>query len=68
MLDSLRADDESRCDFTIAQPAGQQLKDLRFTRHFYVVTHTGRSRSPLCQAFLDFLLAAGDGGPREAAR
>ncbi|HEV8308013.1 MAG TPA: selenium metabolism-associated LysR family transcriptional regulator [Methylomirabilota bacterium] len=33
------------------------IKDLRFTRHFYIVTHTGRSRSPLCQAFLDFLLA-----------
>lgn len=34
-----------------------RLKDLRVTRHFYVVTHAGRSRSPLCQAFLDFLLA-----------
>ena len=34
------------------------IKDLRFTRHFYIVTHTGRSRSPLCQAFLDFLLAS----------
>ena len=34
------------------------IKDLRFTRHFYVVTHTGRSRSPLCQAFLDFLLVS----------
>ncbi|MGH7319915.1 MAG: selenium metabolism-associated LysR family transcriptional regulator [Candidatus Rokuibacteriota bacterium] len=34
-----------------------KIKDLSFTRHFYVVTHTGRSRSPLCQAFLDFLLA-----------
>jgi len=34
------------------------IKDLRFTRYFYVVTHTGRSRSPLCQAFLDFLLAS----------
>jgi DNA-binding transcriptional LysR family regulator len=45
-----------------------KIRDLRFTRHFYVVTHTGRSRSPLCQAFLDFLLAAGEGGPREAAR
>ncbi len=33
-----------------------KIKDLRFTRHFYVVTHAGRSRSPLCQAFLDFLL------------
>ncbi len=34
-----------------------KLKDLRFTRHFYVVTHASRSRSPLCQAFLDFLAA-----------
>ncbi len=33
------------------------VKDLRVTRHFYVVTHAGRSRSPLCQAFLDFLLS-----------
>ncbi len=45
-----------------------KIRDLRFTRHFYVVTHTGRSRSPLCQAFLDFLLAAGEGGSRETAR
>lgn len=35
-----------------------KIKDLPFTRYFYVVTHTGRSRSPLCQAFLDFLLAS----------
>jgi DNA-binding transcriptional LysR family regulator len=35
-----------------------KLKDLRVTRHFYVVTHGSRSRSPLCQAFLDFLLAS----------
>lgn len=35
-----------------------KIKDLRFTRHFYVITHTGRSRSPLCQAFLDFLLSS----------
>ncbi len=34
-----------------------KVKDLRVTRHFYVVTHAGRSRSPLCQAFLDFLLS-----------
>lgn len=33
-----------------------KLRDLSVTRHFYVVTHGGRSRSPLCQAFLDFLL------------
>jgi DNA-binding transcriptional LysR family regulator len=45
-----------------------KIRDLPFTRHFYVITHTGRSRSPLCQAFLDFLLAAGEGGPREAVR
>ena len=35
-----------------------KLRDLRFTRHFYVITHAGRSRSPLCQAFLEFLRAA----------
>lgn len=35
-----------------------QLKDLRFTRHFYIVTHAGRSRSPLALAFLDFLRTA----------
>ncbi|HEV8674250.1 MAG TPA: selenium metabolism-associated LysR family transcriptional regulator [Methylomirabilota bacterium] len=35
-----------------------KVKDLHFTRHFYIVTHAGRSRSPLCQAFLDFLLAS----------
>jgi len=34
-----------------------KLKDLTFTRHFYIVTHAHRSRSPLCQAFLDFLRA-----------
>jgi DNA-binding transcriptional LysR family regulator len=35
-----------------------KIKDLPVTRHFYLVTHANRSRSPLCQAFLDFLLAA----------
>jgi DNA-binding transcriptional LysR family regulator len=45
-----------------------KIRDLPFTRHFYVITHSGRSRSPLCQAFLDFLLAAGEGGTREGAR
>jgi DNA-binding transcriptional LysR family regulator len=34
-----------------------RLKDLSVTRHFYVVTHASRSRSPLCRAFLDFLAA-----------
>jgi DNA-binding transcriptional LysR family regulator len=32
-----------------------KLKDLAVTRQFYVVVHAGRSRSPLCQAFLEFL-------------
>jgi DNA-binding transcriptional LysR family regulator len=34
-----------------------KLKDLAVTRHFYVVTHASRSRSPLCRAFLEFLAA-----------
>ena len=32
-----------------------KLKDLAVTRHFYVITHASRSRSPLCRAFLEFL-------------
>lgn len=35
-----------------------KIKDLRVTRQFYIVTHAVRSRSPLCQTFLDFLRAA----------
>lgn len=34
---------------------GVRLRELTVTRQFYVVTHAGRSRSPLCRAFLDFL-------------
>jgi DNA-binding transcriptional LysR family regulator len=49
------------------------VTDLPIVRHFYVVTHAARSRSPLCQAFLDFLrsepshaapAAAGSSGQR----
>jgi DNA-binding transcriptional LysR family regulator len=47
-------DDETRS----GQLGCVKIKDLPVTRHFYVVTHASRSRSPLCQAFLDFLLAA----------
>lgn len=36
---------------------GLRLADLLLTRHFYLVTHAGRSRSPLCRAFLEFLQA-----------
>ena len=32
------------------------IKDLSFTRHFYLLTHKKRSRSPLGQAFVDFLI------------
>jgi DNA-binding transcriptional LysR family regulator len=32
------------------------IKELSFTRHFYLVTHKKRSRSPLGQAFVDFLV------------
>jgi len=32
------------------------IKGLSFPRHFYLVTHKKRSRSPLGQAFVDFLV------------
>jgi len=32
-----------------------RLKELRVSRHFYIVVHRERTRSPLCGAFLDFL-------------
>jgi DNA-binding transcriptional LysR family regulator len=38
------------------------IGDLSFTRHFYLVTHKKRSRSPLAQAFVDFLLENRDSG------
>jgi DNA-binding transcriptional LysR family regulator len=31
------------------------VENLSLTRHFYLVTHKGRSLSPLAQAFVDFL-------------
>jgi DNA-binding transcriptional LysR family regulator len=48
------ADDECRLGLV----ACVRLAELDVTRHFYVITHAGRSRSPLCQVFLDFLVAA----------
>jgi DNA-binding transcriptional LysR family regulator len=47
-------DDESRSGLV----GCVKIRDVPVTRHFYVVTHASRSRSPLCQAFLEFLLAA----------
>jgi DNA-binding transcriptional LysR family regulator len=32
------------------------IKDFSFTRHFYLVTHKKRSRSPIGQAFVEFLI------------
>jgi DNA-binding transcriptional LysR family regulator len=32
-----------------------KVKDLKVARHFHLITHKDRSRSPLAQAFLDFL-------------
>lgn len=38
------------------------IKDLSFTRHFYLVTHKKRSRSPIGQAFVDYLIKNRDSG------
>jgi DNA-binding transcriptional LysR family regulator len=35
------------------------IRELKMARHFYVVTHAARSRSPLARAFVDFLKTAG---------
>lgn len=32
------------------------IKGLSLTRPFYIITHQGRAKSPLCQAFLEYLL------------
>ena len=32
------------------------VKELSLTRHFYLVTHNKRSRSPIGKAFVEFLL------------
>jgi DNA-binding transcriptional LysR family regulator len=38
------------------------INGLSFTRHFYLVTHKKRSRSPLGQAFVDYLIENRDSG------
>jgi DNA-binding transcriptional LysR family regulator len=38
------------------------VANLTLTRHFYLVTHRGRSLSPLAQAFVDFLKENHSGG------
>jgi DNA-binding transcriptional LysR family regulator len=42
-------------EFRLGLLAGVTLRELTVARQFYVVTHAGRSRSPLCRAFLEFL-------------
>jgi DNA-binding transcriptional LysR family regulator len=32
-----------------------KVKDLRVARAFYLVTHRDRTRSPLAQAFVEFI-------------
>ena len=54
IMSSRAAEDECRYGLL----ACVKLKDLVVKRHFYVVTHASRSRSPLCRAFLDFLEGA----------
>jgi DNA-binding transcriptional LysR family regulator len=51
VMSSRAAEDECRHGLL----ACVRLKDLTVTRHFYVITHANRSRSPLCRAFLEFL-------------
>jgi len=43
-------------DLRFQQLRSIPIEDLSFTRHFYLVTHKKRSRSPLGQAFVDFLI------------
>lgn len=38
-----------------------KVKDLRFSRFFYLVTHRGRTRSPLAEAFREFLKSESPG-------
>jgi DNA-binding transcriptional LysR family regulator len=43
-------------DIEAARLAAIRLSGIRMERHFYVILLRGRSRSPLCRAFLDFIL------------
>lgn len=51
VMSSRAVEDECRLNLL----ASVKLQDVPVTRHFYTVTHAGRSRSPLCRAFLEFL-------------
>jgi DNA-binding transcriptional LysR family regulator len=47
-------------DLRFKQLCHVPIQGLTFTRHFYLVTHKIRSRSPLAQAFVDFLIQEQD--------
>ena len=49
-------------DLNLQQLLKIPIGDFHFTRHFYLVTNKKRSRSPLGQAFVDFLLENRDSG------
>ncbi len=40
-----------------------RVKNLQMARHFYLIKDKRRSESPLCRAFIDFLLPASKGTP-----
>ena len=43
-------------DLTFQQLCHVAIREVSFTRHFYLVTHKKRSKSPVGQAFMDFIL------------
>jgi DNA-binding transcriptional LysR family regulator len=47
-------------DLRFRQLCQLSIRGLTFTRHFYLVTHKSRSKSPLGEAFIDFLMQCGD--------
>jgi DNA-binding transcriptional LysR family regulator len=49
-------------DVRFGQLARLPIEELRFTRSFYLVTHQNRSKSPLGQAFIEFLGTEGHTG------
>jgi DNA-binding transcriptional LysR family regulator len=44
-----------------------KVKDLRVARAFYLVTHRDRTRSPLAQAFVEFIESQSAGGPSKGS-
>jgi DNA-binding transcriptional LysR family regulator len=43
-------------DIEAGRLAAVRVSGIKMERHFYVILLRGRSRSPLCKAFLDFIL------------